>query len=439
MKIILRSIFLVLLNGMLTSAAGNEPPLTKNTIVRADPGQKLVVFSFDLEDAEEKEVKVTLRASKDNGVSFFTIEGAEGHVGYPVPTGTGRTIRWKYTIPDSDISDYVFQIVADDLQKIEVKELTRQVDSVRLKNLVSYIKGNRYYKSKKGLEHLQEVKDTIENTFKSSQLPVTKQSGVYRNYLGHNIMGKITGQHEPSKSYIVCAHFDCVKNSDGADDNASGVAGMLEIARILSQYNVSSSVNFIAFDLEEEGFLGSKQYVHHGGIGEGEQIEGVINFDMIAYYSNKPNSQHVPDDFDVLFPDVYQTLIKNDFKGDFVVNVANSKSDSLKMTFERCARKYVSELKVISLVAHGDGYYTPNLALSDHAVFWQANYRALHIGDGGESRNIYLNSSKDVMQNLNFTFMRNVVQATLATIAELAQVTHSTSSYCKLSQQRAKN
>ena len=113
-----------------------------------------------------------------------------------------------------------------------------------------------------------------------------------------------------------------------------------------------------------------------------------------------------------------------DFVGDFITNVANEVSNPLKETFDSCAAVYVPDLRVISLATPGTGALTPDLSRSDHAPFWFAGYQALMLTDGANFRNPNYHESTDNISTLDFEFMTNVVKATLATAAKLADPIH---------------
>ena len=101
----------------------------------------------------------------------------------------------------------------------------------------------------------------------------------------NNVVATLPGKLHPEQVYIVGAHYDSVGNP-GADDNASGTAGVVEAARVLSQYQFDRTIKFIAFDREEQGLIGSKAYVGaHGG----DDVEGMISMDMIAYNTGQQN------------------------------------------------------------------------------------------------------------------------------------------------------
>lgn len=123
------------------------------------------------------------------------------------------------------------------------------------------------------------ARDNIVATFESYGLDVELHAFAYQNGEWHNVVGTKVGFAYPDAQYIVGAHYDSVGNP-GADDDASGVAGLLELARVFSQYDSEYTIRFIAFDLEERGLIGSKAYVaDHAS----DDIRGMIQLDMIAW------------------------------------------------------------------------------------------------------------------------------------------------------------
>ena len=129
-----------------------------------------------------------------------------------------------------------------------------------------------------GLEH-DLARDFIFGEFQSYGLDVYLHGFEYWGETYHNVVAVKAGEVTPDQHYIIGAHFDSVDNP-GADDNASGVAGVLEVARVLSEYDFESTMIFIAFDREEQGLIGSDAYAtDHAD----DDIRGMISLDMIAY------------------------------------------------------------------------------------------------------------------------------------------------------------
>ena len=261
-----------------------------------------------------------------------------------------------------------------------------------------------------------------------SKLQTGRQSFVCDNYPAVNIIGRQSGLTDERTTYIIDGHFDSVEGSPGADDNGSAVAGVLEALRILSAYNLSKTIKFISFDVEEivngVAMNGSTQYVA-SGIPSYEKIAGVFNFEMIGYCTNDTGSQIIPQGFSMLFPAAVDSVRAQNARGNFIGCNANTASASLRDAFAVSARLYVPELRVISMTLPGNGQIAPDLRRSDHAPFWDAGYQALMLSDGANFRNPNYHKATDTLETLNFTFMANVVKGTIATVANLAGLQHS--------------
>ena len=154
-------------------------------------------------------------------------------------------------------------------------------------------------------------------------------------------------------------------------------------------------------------------------------VTGVANFEMIGYYTEQPNSQQIPFGFDLLFPNEYAAVIADSSRGNFIINTGDTESSPFNAAYDSLAQIHVPVLKMISILLPNNGTIAPDFRRSDHANFWDINVPALMITDGANFRNTNYHTPTDVLDNLNFTFMSNVVKATVATIATLAGLQHS--------------
>jgi hypothetical protein len=129
-----------------------------------------------------------------------------------------------------------------------------------------------------GPEH-DPARDNIAATLESFGLTVELEPFTYSGVTHYNVVATQRGTVHPGSCYVIGAHYDSAFNP-GADDDASGVAGFMEVARVLSQYPTEYTIKYVAFDLEEYGLLGSSVYVdtHYY-----DDIRGMISMDMIAY------------------------------------------------------------------------------------------------------------------------------------------------------------
>lgn len=423
----IRSILIFLCLCPLTSSiAQNQIPQISNLNATLQGGSEMLI-TYDLMDNESDDVEIIFRVSDNNGETFdVNTDLATGDLGYPISPGMGKSIVWNYESAIQVEGSYQIMLVADDQITIDIQEIVDQVDSVSLRADLEMIEGVRHRTA--GATHLQAVKDLIVNRFNANQLETEITAWSRGNYTAENILGRKAGLLDEQSIYIIDGHFDSVDDSPGADDNGSAVAGMLEALRVLAPYEFEKTIRFIGFDLEEEGLIGSQYYTNVDGLKDYETVEGVINLEMIGYYDNSPNSQQFPTGFNILYPEVYNANAQDSFRGNFITNVGIHNHPELNQAFEDAASQYVPELKVASILAPENWLLlTPDLGRSDHAPFWLQGMPALMITDGSNFRNPFYHSPADTVGTLNFTFMSNVVKATVATIAELAGVTHSSS------------
>ena len=415
--------------GKFQSLSGyNEPPLVSNVIAQIDTVQHIVTISYDAIDAENDPLMVTLSVSADSGLTFlFPIDSTSGDIGYPVAAGTGKQILWHYnptTLTPTILGKCRAKVIVDDLQPVDLQSIVDEVDSNLVIDDMTFITGVRHRHA--GVQHLEAVKDTIEKRFMSYGLQDFSDTFNYASYIAKNIVGRHPGLTDEKKTIIVDGHFDTQPNTPGADDNASGTVGMLQVMRVLSKYNFRHTLKFIGFDLEEMGLVGSLHYVTEA-IPSYDSIIGVLNCEMIGFFSNDSGSPIIPTGFCTLFPALCDSLAADNYRGNFIFNVANDSSNSLRTLYDSCARVYVPNLRVLSLAVAGNGHIAPDLRRSDHAPFWDAGYKALMLTDGAEYRNPNYHQPSDTVGTMNFTFMTNVIKATLATAATLAGVIHGNS------------
>lgn len=402
----------------------NLPPTLGNVQVALGANNKLII-TYDLADAENDPVTVTFRAAARGALVFdYDTSNATGDVGAGILPGVGKSIEWDFSAAAPAMTDFRLQLVADDLQPVDIQAIVDQVDSAMLHGNLSFIQGIRHRTA--GAAHLQEVKDLLYFKFLEARLETQLQSWNHGNYGADNVIGRSIGTQNEASTYVIDGHFDSEPNTPGADDNGSAVAGVLEALRVLAPYSFKKSVRFIGFDLEEAGLAGSLRYVQQG-ILPGETIEGVLNFEMIGYYSEVPNSQEFPPGFGLIFPVAYGQVQADQNRGNFITNVADGNSTALQAAFDSAAAKYVPDLRRISIVAPPNwAILTPDLGRSDHGSFWLGGIPALMLTDGAEYRNPNYHLPSDKIETLDFTFMRRVVQATVATLAELAEIQHAT-------------
>jgi hypothetical protein len=424
------SVFLLFFWGICTQIfAQNQPPKISNLIGTADFSAKKFTAVFDLEDAENDSLEIRLELSGDDGQTYFSATNLPmiGDVGFPVFQKNGAKIIVDLSNLAAPLpTNFVARLTALDRQPIDYQALVNEVDSLRLRDELDFVEGKRHRTSDPA--HLQAVRDSLKLFLAGNCFAVRDQPFALGTYTAHNISGRHTGFKNPKKTVIIDAHYDTVSNSPGADDNGSGVVGTVEAARILAKYPTENTLSFTYFDLEESGLLGSKAFNNStSGVAADEQILGVFNYEMIGFYSETPNTQTAPSGFELLFPTVYANLVADNFRGNFITNIANDSSSAVETAFNSAAQLYVPSLKIVSIHIPGNwqNSFYADLLRSDHVSFWLKNRPAIQLTDGANFRNLCYHTACDTSEmKLNFTFMSNVVKATVAASAKLAGIQH---------------
>lgn len=192
---------------------------------------------------------------------------------------------------------------------------------------------------------------------------------------------------------IVGAHYDTVPESPGADDNASGVVGMLELARRCAEHPPKRPVWFAAFDLEEHGMFGGRAMARKLK-GSKTRIEVMLSLEMLAYASDEPGSQSYPPLVGRGRPDA----------GNYIALIANGKA---RTSMKRIAGGM--PVPVQTLVAPLRGWPLLPTRLSDHSPFWDRGYAAIMVTDTAWLRNPNYHLPSDTIETLNLDFMAGVV------------------------------
>ena len=268
-----------------------------------------------------------------------------------------------------------------------------RVDPQQLRRNLQAIVGERSPFS--GQRHLAEVESFIEKELASYGLAVESNTFSYRGKNFRNIVGRLSAQRGASL-IILGAHFDSVEGTPGADDNASGLAVLLEAARLLSRARLRSELLFCAFNLEELNMIGSTYFAKKLKAAE-VKVDAMISMEMIGYTDPRPGSQKYPIGLSWLYPD----------RGDFIGVIGNWNSSSLLRRFTRQMRQ-VPGLPVETLSVPGNGGLVPAVRLSDHSPFWDLGYPALMVTDTSFFRNPHYHGPRDTLDTLNLDFMAKV-------------------------------
>jgi Zn-dependent M28 family amino/carboxypeptidase len=206
---------------------------------------------------------------------------------------------------------------------------------------------------------------------------------------------------------LVGAHLDSVPESPGADDNASALAAMLGCAAACTLFRPQPAVMFVAFNREEEGFLGSKDFVETF-LEKSELKVGCAHIlEMVGYASTIPGSQKLPTGLPIKLND----------KGDFLGLLANQQSSPAMELILRCAKGYTEKFPVTGLqVSAGAERAFPVLARSDHVPFWIREVPAVMWTDTAEFRNPNYHRETDTPETLDYGFLLKVTRLLTASV-----------------------
>ena len=219
------------------------------------------------------------------------------------------------------------------------------------------------------------------------------------------------GKERELPPLLIGAHYDTVSGSPGADDNASGLVVLLEVASQLRTQPLARPVWLVAFCLEEQDRLGSQAFVSRLRA-ERHELAGAIILECVGFAKNEIGTQQAPPAVPIAVPT----------RGDFLAIVGNEGSRSLVHTLEQEAQRQAVPLKTLSLVVPGRGEAMPHTRRSDHASFWDAGYPAVMLTDTANFRNPHYHRETDTVDTLNLGFLSSVAETVTAAAVQIAGV-----------------
>lgn len=258
-------------------------------------------------------------------------------------------------------------------------------------------------------DNLKNVADYLETQFTKSGCLVSRQMVTLELRTYQNVIATLPGK-TPAK-IIIGAHYDTCGITPGADDNTSGVAGLLELASLLSKESLNHTIEFVAYFNEEPPYFATEQMgsAYHARLvkSRNDDVKGMICLEMIGYYSDEPDSQQYPVAL------MRWTLPST---GNFVGVVGDWGSWSLARTIQQGMNKN-SSLPVVR--ANLPGSLGISLDYSDHRNYWKLGYPAVMITDTSFYRNPHYHEKTDTPDTLDYKRMGDVVKALSKAILEL--------------------
>jgi Zn-dependent M28 family amino/carboxypeptidase len=245
-------------------------------------------------------------------------------------------------------------------------------------------------------DQLQAAADYVHQQFAAMGYTPRRQSFTYNRQEVSNI---VVGDEHPDGYYLLGAHYDTVAGTPGADDNASGVAVLLEVARLARSLPPPQPWAFIGFTCEEPPafatpHMGSRVYARRARQ-QRAKILGMLCLEMVGYYSQAPGSQSLP---------LPLKLMGYPTTGNFIGLVSDRRSRPLLGRLA-AAIKGGCRLPAVTLSVPLGGHILPEVRLSDHANFWDEGYPAIMLTDTAYMRNQHYHGPGDVMERLDLEAM----------------------------------
>ena len=202
---------------------------------------------------------------------------------------------------------------------------------------------------------------------------------------------------------LIGAHYDAVPGTPGADDNATGVAVLLEMAGVFAHNPLNYPVRLVAFDLEEYGLLGSTAYAKHLK-DRNQKLRLMLSLEMLGYCNNDRGSQTYPDLIKPLYSD----------RANFIALVGNLSAIPDLNRLRNQMKQHGTPIEV--LPDPSAGKLIPMTGFSDHRPFWEQKYRAIMVTDTAMLRNPHYHKATDAIATLDLDFLTTTCQSLIAAL-----------------------
>ena len=275
-----------------------------------------------------------------------------------------------------------------------------QVDKNKLYSSVEKLTSISPARNYENIDSLNKAADFIKSEFLRYGYSPVEQKYSVKGIQYKNIIG--TYGPETAPRFIVGAHYDVAGEQPGADDNASGIAGLLALAELFKKHSpkINFRIDFVAYTLEEPPFFRTKEmgsFVHAKSLHDNKvKVLGMLSLEMIGHYLDSPGSQFYPLPFMKLF---YPT------KADFIGVVGNFRSSNLIKHFKDKMKLTAIDVESLKAPACLIG-----VDFSDHRNYWKFGYPAIMVTDTAFYRNQNYHSASDTINTLDFNRMKEVVK-----------------------------
>lgn len=299
--------------------------------------------------------------------------------------------------PSAEIVERVPIEMPQAQSKPQAQEIIPQVSAVNLLTHIQKLNFQRYTTAERSLTR----------TYITTELKKLGWKPQLQKFSdGVNIFAERLGTDKAAGAILIAAHYDTVADSPGADDNATGVAVILEVARLFSSQPTPRTLQLAFFDKEEAGLLGSKAFVSK--VKRLQNLSGVIVMDMVGYACYTPGCQQYPPGLPVTPPSD---------KGDFLAVVGDTEHLPLLNAFQSS----INLPSVLTVPIPLKGLLTPDTLRSDHAPFWYQGVGAVLVTDTANLRTPHYHESSDQPETIDRSFFTGAAQIVLNTTTALLE------------------
>ena len=285
--------------------------------------------------------------------------------------------------------------------------LHEQSDDIRIMQHLKTITKTDSYRNYKNILLLNQTAEYIFSVFSQYADTTYYQQFQAMGETYKNVVCRL-GSANNKPLVVIGAHYDVDGNQEGADDNASGVVGLLELVRILSKEKLNYPIEIVAYTLEEQ-FLhteNSGSFIHAKSLHDTETpVYGMVAFEMIGYFDDRAKSQSYP---------VKAMKIIYGSKGNYILLAKKIGTGTFVRKFSNNFKKR-STIKTKSIKAP----LKWGIDRSDHQNYWKFGYDALMITNTANYRNPNYHRSSDTMETLDILKMMNVIDVTALAIINL--------------------
>lgn len=277
-----------------------------------------------------------------------------------------------------------------------------------IKSHLDAITQTKGYRNHSNLEVLNSVASYIKRSFEAHTDSVWFQSYRVNGQEYKNVICSFGTEN--TERIVIGAHYDVCGNQEGADDNASGVVGLLELARMLKEQNLSKRIDLVAYTLEEPPYFRTEymgSYIHAKSLAEQKvKVSGMISLEMIGFFKDQRKTQD--------YPLGALSLIYGN-KGNYITLVKKFGAGRFVRQFSRRFKK----AKLIRTKKFTGPPSLPGIDFSDHLNYWQFGFPALMITDTAFYRNKNYHEKTDVVSTLNTLKMGLVIDSVFESLIVL--------------------